>query len=114
LQDEFNIEIEGYELKEVEKYFNNLWENAIPLLEDDINEIKKIVLPPKESITKECCIIKVYEDSCFEMLEDKKNGNLKDKGKNYYTSKIEEYYPCENNSSKPTEKSIQQPNRISF
>jgi HKD family nuclease len=73
-QDELNIEIRGYGFEEVEKYFDDLWENAISLSEDDINKIKKIVLPTEKSITEGCCMIKVYEDSCLEILDDKKKG----------------------------------------
>jgi len=89
LQDEFNIEIRGHGFEEVEKYFDDLWEDAILLSENGVNEIKEIFLPPEETLTEGCCMIKVYEDSCLEMLNNKEKGSLK--GKNYYVDKIRNY-----------------------
>jgi hypothetical protein len=38
-QIEFNVEIKDYGFKEAEKYFDNLWKNAISLSEDDVRKL---------------------------------------------------------------------------
>jgi superfamily II DNA or RNA helicase len=37
-QNEFNVEIRDYGLKEAEEYFDDLWDNAIEITEDDVNK----------------------------------------------------------------------------
>ncbi len=41
-QDEFNVEIKDYGFKEAEEYFDNLWQKAIELNEDDIQKVIQI------------------------------------------------------------------------
>jgi len=38
-QNEFNVEIKDYGFKEAEKYFDDLWKNAISLSEDDVKKL---------------------------------------------------------------------------
>jgi len=41
-QEEFNVEVKDYGFSEAERYFDNLWNKAIPLTEDDVQKIIEI------------------------------------------------------------------------
>ncbi|MFN3605225.1 MAG: helicase-related protein [Leptonema sp. (in: bacteria)] len=69
-QQEFNVEISDYGLEEAEKYFDDLWEMAIPITEDDITKKRLIEFLEKETLIKEitpyeayALVLKTYLDS---------------------------------------------------
>ena len=66
-QDEFNVEVKDYGFSEAEEYFDNLWNKAIALNEDDVQKIIKIF--QKETFLREISpftayayLLKIYLD----------------------------------------------------
>lgn len=69
-QQEFNVEISDYGVEEAEEYFDNLWQRAIPVTEDDVTKKRLIEVLEKETLIKEitpyeayALILKTYLDS---------------------------------------------------
>jgi len=69
-QQEFNVEISDYGFDEAEEYFDDLWERAIPITEDNITKQKLINLIEKETLIREITpyeayvlVLKTYLDS---------------------------------------------------
>lgn len=70
LQNEFNVEISDYGFEEAEKYFDDLWEQAIKITEMDDVKRNLILLLNNETLIKEitpfeafCLVIKHYIES---------------------------------------------------
>jgi len=59
-QQEFNVEISDYGTQEAEEYFNNLWENAIKLTEDNITKRKIIQTIENETLIKKLTPFEAY------------------------------------------------------
>lgn len=57
-QREFNVEVKDYGFEEAEKYYDDLWSNAVELSEEDINKIIKII--KEESSLKEISPFTAY------------------------------------------------------
>ncbi len=69
-QEEFNVEISDYGFKEAEEYFDNLWNNAVKITEDDVCKARLIEFLEKETLIKEitpfeafALVLKIYLDS---------------------------------------------------
>ncbi len=78
-QEEFNVEISDYGFNDAEEYFDNLWENAVRISEDDICKKRLIGLLEKETLIKEITpfeayvlALKIYLDS-FERKGDEES-----------------------------------------
>ena len=74
-QEEFNVEISDYGFKDAEDYFDNLWEEAVKITEDDAIKKRLINLVEKETLVKKIkpfeafvLVLKIYLDS-FEKKE---------------------------------------------
>jgi len=74
-QDEFNVEISDYGVKEAEAYFNNLWETAVPITEfpDRRNRLIQVVrrqtqVAPLTPFEAYALVLKTYLD----LMEQKK------------------------------------------
>ncbi len=57
-QNEFNVEVKDYGFSEAEEYFDNLWNKAIPLTEEDVQKIIKIF--QKETFLREITPFTAY------------------------------------------------------
>jgi len=57
-QNEFNVEVKDYGFSETEEYFDNLWNKAIPLTEEDVQKIIKIF--QKETFLREITPFTAY------------------------------------------------------
>jgi superfamily II DNA or RNA helicase len=69
-QEEFNVEISDYGFNEAEEYFDNLWEEAVKITEDNVCRKRLIELLEKETLIKEISpfeayvlVLKIYLDS---------------------------------------------------
>ncbi len=74
-QDEFNVEIGDYGFEDAEKYFDELWGEAVKITEYDDTKKKLIEIIEKDTLVKEvspfeafCLVLKTYIDS-FEQKE---------------------------------------------
>ncbi len=74
-QDEFNVEIGDYGFDDAEKYFEELWSEAVKITEYDDTKKKLIEIIEKDTLVKEilpfeafCLVLKTYLDS-FEQKE---------------------------------------------
>lgn len=74
-QDEFNVEIGDYGFDNAEKYFDELWSEAVKITEYDDTKKKLIEIIEKDTLVKEilpfeafCLVLKTYLDS-FEQKE---------------------------------------------
>ncbi|HPD74057.1 MAG TPA: SNF2-related protein, partial [bacterium] len=74
-QDEFNVEIGDYGFDEAEKYFEELWENAVKITESDIIKKKLIQVIENETMVKDvtpfeafCLVLKTYLET-FEQTD---------------------------------------------
>lgn len=74
-QEEFNVEIADYGFKDAEEYFDNLWEEAVKITEDDLIKKKLVQIIEEETLIKDITpfeafvlILKHYLDS-FEKKE---------------------------------------------
>jgi len=74
-QDEFNVEIGDYGFEDAEKYFEELWDEAVKITEYDDTKKKLIEIIEKDTLAKEaspfeafCLVLKTYIDS-FEQKE---------------------------------------------
>jgi superfamily II DNA or RNA helicase/HKD family nuclease len=86
-QEEFNVEISDYGVKEAEDYFDGLWEDAVKVTENDVFKAKLINLLEKKSLITEvtpyeafALVLKTYielqeqiqiKQSLFELLRKK-------------------------------------------
>lgn len=57
---EFNVEISDYGTDEAEEYFDNLWQKAIPITEDDITKKRLVEILEKETLIKEITPFEAY------------------------------------------------------
>jgi len=69
-QEEFNVEISDYGFNDAEEYFDNLWEDAVKITEDNVCKKRLIELLEKETLIKEITpfeayvlVLKIYLDS---------------------------------------------------
>jgi len=60
LQNEFNVEISDYGFEDAEAYFDNLWESAVRITEDDVIRNKLVNLLEKETLIKEITPFEAY------------------------------------------------------
>lgn len=74
-QEEFNVEISDYGIKDTEKYFDELWEEAVKITEDEATKIKIIEIIEQQTPVKDVTpfeayvlVLKAYLDS-FEQRE---------------------------------------------
>ena len=74
-QDEFNVEIGDYGFEDAEKYFDELWDEAVKITEYDDTKKKLIEIIEKDTLVKEvlpfeafCLVLKTYINS-FEQKE---------------------------------------------
>ncbi len=74
-QNEFNVEIGDYGFEDAEKYFDDLWGNAVKITEYDDTKQRLIEVIQKETLIKDvspfeafCLVLKTYLDS-FEQKE---------------------------------------------
>lgn len=94
-QNEFNVEVKDYGFEEAEKYFDELWEKAIELSQDDIN--KTIYILENKSFLKEISpftayayLLKTYlELHKGKILKKEIEDLLKEKGYRAYNYQIE-------------------------
>ena len=75
MQEEFNVEISDYGFDDAEKYFDDLWNEAVKITEYDDTKKKLIEIIEKDTLVKEvtpfeafCLVLKTYLDS-FEQKE---------------------------------------------
>ncbi len=59
-QEEFNVEISDYGFTDAEKYFDNLWEEAVKITEDNVCKKRLIELLEKETLIKEITPFEAY------------------------------------------------------
>ncbi|NQU83359.1 MAG: helicase, partial [Parcubacteria group bacterium] len=78
-QEEFNVEISDYGFETAEEYFDNLWDDAVKITENDTFKEKLVSLIEKETLIKKitpfeafALILKIYLDS-FEKKETGKS-----------------------------------------
>lgn len=57
-QDEFNVEVKDYGFEEAERYFDELWNKAIDLTEEDINRVIHVI--KKEGLLREISPFAAY------------------------------------------------------
>jgi len=57
-QNEFNVEVKDYGFSEAEEYFDNLWNKAIPLTEDDVQKV--VAIFKNETFMKEVAPFTAY------------------------------------------------------
>ena len=69
-QEEFNVEISDFGFEDAEKYFDNLWEEAVKITEDDVIKRRLIEVVEKETLVKDITpfeafvlVLKTYLDS---------------------------------------------------
>ncbi|MEN9328565.1 MAG: hypothetical protein RI947_1373, partial [Candidatus Parcubacteria bacterium] len=69
-QNEFNVEISSYGFNDAQKYFDALWEDAVPITEYEERKKKLIEVIKKETLIKDitpfeafCLVLKTYLDS---------------------------------------------------
>ena len=69
-QEEFNVEISDYGFKDAEEYFDNLWNAAVKITENDVCQKRLTELLEKETLIKEITpfeayvlVLKIYLDS---------------------------------------------------
>jgi ERCC4-related helicase/HKD family nuclease len=69
-QEEFNVEISDYGFNDAEEYFDNLWEDAVKITENNVCKKRLIELLEKETLIKEITpfeayvlVLKIYLDS---------------------------------------------------
>ncbi len=74
-QEEFNVEISDFGFEDAEKYFDNLWEEAVKITEDDVIKRRLIEVVEKQTLVKDITpfeafvlVLKTYLDS-FEKKE---------------------------------------------
>ncbi len=74
-QEEFNVEISDFGFEDAEKYFDNLWEEAVKITEDDVIKRRLIEVVEKQTLIKDITpfeafvlVLKTYLDS-FEQKE---------------------------------------------
>jgi len=60
IQDEFNVEISDYGFDDAEGYFNELWEKAVPITEDDEVKSKLIDLLENKTLLKKLTPFEAY------------------------------------------------------
>lgn len=59
-QNEFNVEISDYGFEDADKYFDELWENAVTINESEIQKKKLIDILEKETLIKEITPFEAY------------------------------------------------------
>ena len=59
-QDEFNVEISDFGFQEAEKYFDNLWERAIKITEDDVIKKELISLVEEKTLLRKITPFEAY------------------------------------------------------
>lgn len=59
-QQEFNVEISDYGVEDAEEYFDNLWQRAIAVTEDDVTKKRLIEVLEKETLIKEITPYEAY------------------------------------------------------
>ena len=52
-QEEFNVEISDFGFEDAEKYFDNLWEEAVKITEDDVIKRRLIEVVEKQTLVKD-------------------------------------------------------------
>lgn len=69
-QEEFNVEISDFGFEDAEKYFDNLWEEAVKITEDDVIKRRLIEVVEKQTLVKDITpfeafvlVLKTYLDS---------------------------------------------------
>ncbi|MDH7554069.1 MAG: helicase-related protein [Spirochaetota bacterium] len=69
-QSEFNVEISDYGIEEAEKYFDDLWNKAVKITEDEVRKQQLISILENDTFIKEitpfeayCLVVKTYLDS---------------------------------------------------
>ena len=69
-QEEFNVEISDFGFEDAEKYFDNLWEEAVKITEDNVIKQRLIEVVEKETLVKDITpfeafvlVLKTYLDS---------------------------------------------------
>ncbi len=69
-QEEFNVEISDFGFEDAEEYFDNLWDEAIKITEDDVIKRRLIEIVEKETLVKDITpfeafvlVLKTYLDS---------------------------------------------------
>jgi superfamily II DNA or RNA helicase/HKD family nuclease len=74
-QNEFNVEISSYGFEDAEKYFNDLWDEAVKITEFQETKTKLVQIIEKETLIKDvtpfeafCLVLKTYLDT-FEEKE---------------------------------------------
>ena len=96
-QEEFNVEISDYGFNDAQEYFDNLWEEAVKITENDVCKKNLLELLEKETLIKEitpfeayALVLKIY----LESFEKKETGEslekiLKDNGYEVYQYQLD-------------------------
>lgn len=94
-QDEFNVEVKDYGFEEAEKYFDELWNKAIPLTEEDIDKTIKTLkdetfLKEISPFTAYAYLLKTYlELHKGKILKSELEDLLKQRGYKAYNYQLE-------------------------